>query len=40
MIYIILYMAGLAGLLYWLGGVLMETHTPIQQELIYIGEEE
>jgi len=38
MIYTIIYMAGLVGLLYWLGGVLMETHTP--QELIYIGEEE
>ena len=36
MIYTILYMAGLVGLLYWLGGVLMETHTPIQQEMIKI----
>ena len=40
MIYTIIYMAGLLGLLYWLGGILMETPTTIQQELIYIGEEE
>lgn len=26
--------------LYWLGGIWMPEHKPIQQELIYIGEEE
>ena len=34
MIYNILYLMALAGILYWLGGILMETHKPIQQELV------
>ena len=34
MIYIILYLMVLAGILYWLGGILMETHVPIEQELV------
>ena len=39
MLKIIIYFALLAGLLYWLGGILMEQHTSIQQELMSMEDE-